>query len=385
MDDIVLTILLLNPVYVTAFWAIVLSTPVAERNRPAGFLGKLMMVAFVLYMSHMFYFLKAYDVYIWLDCFYHLASLSVYPMYYIYVRLLVRDERFTFRQHGKYFIAPGVVFVTMALGYISMPYEKDYIYISEAIYGIENSDPQIRRMLFIQLAERVVFTVQTFVYAVLTYRIVSGHHELLGERYSFTEKFSIRWVQVFNATFFVLAFSSVFMAVLGRERFIDSPLRLAFPSFVFSVTLFLVGVLGNRQRPVRIEERDDDASDDPTGEKIPARLREDLEKLFRQRKIYLKKDLTIWDVTDLLATNRTYVSRIINHEYGLTFTQYVNNFRVEHARELMEKDNSTGVDEVAEISGFGSANSLYRAFLAKEKIPLAEFRKTLKSRRKGKA
>ncbi len=50
------TILLLNPVYVTLFWALVLTLENRKQQVPKLFLGRFMFVAFVLYLSHFFIF-----------------------------------------------------------------------------------------------------------------------------------------------------------------------------------------------------------------------------------------------------------------------------------------------------------------------------------------
>ncbi len=97
--------------------------------------------------------------------------------------------------------------------------------------------------------------------------------------------------------------------------------------------------------------------------------------------MYLDKDLTIFDVTEKLGTNRTYVSRIINNEFGLNFATFVNNFRVDHAKRLMHESKFTHLEEIAELSGFGSINSLYRAFLLKENISIPQFRKTIREKK----
>jgi len=105
--------------------------------------------------------------------------------------------------------------------------------------------------------------------------------------------------------------------------------------------------------------------------------------LFEKKKFYLNKDLKIWDVSGHLATNRTYISRIINQEFGLNFCAFVNRYRVEHTKILMASKKNLTIEEIADQSGFGSVNSLYRAFLVIEKMPLPEYRNILKKTSSG--
>ncbi len=255
------TVLLLTPVYVTLFWAIVLHLYRKENNPPKRFLGKLMIVALVLYASHFFYFHKLTNVYIWLDCFYNLASLSVYPMYYVYALLLTRDKKFSFRQHSIYFIAPVVIFLALATGYIIMNDEQQLLYITEVIYGFGHSEGILDWMYGIYLTEKIVFIVQVFLYLILTTRLITKHQELVDEQYSFSDNLRLRWVQAFNITLFIISAASAVAVIMGRESFVDNPARLAFPAIIFSTVLFVIAVLGNRQRPVKLTGCDESNGD----------------------------------------------------------------------------------------------------------------------------
>jgi AraC-like DNA-binding protein len=372
-------ILLLTPVYVALFWGIVLHIRGDEKNRARNFLGKFMAVAFVTYISHFFFFQKIHDVYIWLDCFYHLGSLSLYPMFYVYVRLLVVDERTSFRKHLKFFAAPLAVFVAMAVGYIVMEYEKDYYFISQVLYGMSSGDLQVRYMQLLLKLERVIFIGQAILYVYLIAKLTVRHHKLLWERYSSTEHLTIRWVQVLNYTLFISVLATTVFHIMGRISFLDSPVKLAFPTLTISVMVFILGVLGNKQKQVIIRELNDN-SDLPevVDAKILPKLKEELVGFFENELPFLDKDLTIWDVAEKLGSNRTYVSRIINRDFGQTFTAFVNSYRVAFIKKMLDENPNYPAEDLAEIGGFGSTTSLYRAFLTAEKISMAEYRKLLR-------
>jgi AraC-like DNA-binding protein len=224
-----------------------------------------------------------------------------------------------------------------------------------------------------------VFVLQTLVYGFLTFRELRVHKRELYDRYSFTESRSLSWVQVMNITFFLTLSASMVLAVVGRERFLANSGLLIFPSVVFSVMLFVIGILGNIQKAAVLDNHDSYEFTGNGDEKIPARLREEIIALFEQEKIYLDKELTIWDLAGRLGTNRTYVSKIFNNEFGINFATFVNNHRVAHAKEMINRDKNAAVDDIADLSGFGSVASLYRAFLSKERISLPQYRKTVRS------
>lgn len=74
-----------------------------------------------------------------------------------------------------------------------------------------------------------------------------------------------------------------------------------------------------------------------------------------------------------VGTNRTYLSRFFNEENGQTFYDFVNNYRVEHATQLLRTSSYT-VLEVAEKSGFNSVSTFRRAFVAAHKCSPNEYR-----------
>lgn len=82
------TLLFISPLYVTLFWLIVLNTNADKNSPPRAFLGKFMIFASVVYFSHFLFFASLKELYVWVDAFYQYASLMVYPLYYIYFRLL---------------------------------------------------------------------------------------------------------------------------------------------------------------------------------------------------------------------------------------------------------------------------------------------------------
>lgn len=86
-----------------------------------------------------------------------------------------------------------------------------------------------------------------------------------------------------------------------------------------------------------------------------------LHRVFEEEKIFLRPDVHIDDVAQILFTNRTYVTRLMRQEYGLSFIEYVNVARIQYSQSLLYTTNMT-LDEVAVLSGFQSTSSYCRAF-----------------------
>ena len=103
-------------------------------------------------------------------------------------------------------------------------------------------------------------------------------------------------------------------------------------------------------------------------------LEERLDNLAKETNFYLKSTVNMDKVALKLATNRTYLSRMINQRKGCSFTDYVNELRLGKAYELFATPGymlSHGISDLAAESGFASVASFRRAFVKKyDETPL---------------
>ena len=77
---------------------------------------------------------------------------------------------------------------------------------------------------------------------------------------------------------------------------------------------------------------------------------------------YTKPGVTVVSVAKELNTNRTYLSAYIHHMYGCSFRDWVNNLRVEKAKELMKTYPSKVNDSILEEVGYLSRSHFIRIF-----------------------
>lgn len=92
-------------------------------------------------------------------------------------------------------------------------------------------------------------------------------------------------------------------------------------------------------------------------------LLEDIITLFEKKQIFLRQGLKIEDVARECMSNRTYVSNAINSYYGQSFSNLVNSFRVEYAKQLILTNGLTmKFSTIGLSSGFGDEVSFIRNF-----------------------
>lgn len=90
---------------------------------------------------------------------------------------------------------------------------------------------------------------------------------------------------------------------------------------------------------------------------------ERLRELMEGEKLYLRKNLRIDDVAALMASNQKYISACINQNTGKSFTDFVNEYRVRYAQELLVSHPELKIQDIGEQSGFFSSVSFHRNFL----------------------
>lgn len=104
-----------------------------------------------------------------------------------------------------------------------------------------------------------------------------------------------------------------------------------------------------------------------------------LEKVMRQDKIYSDNMLTKEKLADILGTNRTYLSQVINEQAGIAFTQYLNNFRIDEAiRILSDPKDETPLKAISSDLGFNSMTTFYNLFHKSVGMTPAQYRKQVK-------
>lgn len=95
--------------------------------------------------------------------------------------------------------------------------------------------------------------------------------------------------------------------------------------------------------------------------------------LFEKEQVYLNPRLRLSELATLLGTNRTYLSQYFNQNCESTFYDFVNDYRIHHAKLLLHSTDDT-LETIAMNSGFNSLSTFRRAFVQREGMSPIEFR-----------
>lgn len=104
-------------------------------------------------------------------------------------------------------------------------------------------------------------------------------------------------------------------------------------------------------------------------------LKNQMVDYIENEKVFLQKDLTIYDVAKALNTNSNYISNILNNMLDCNFVTFINSYRIEEAKKILiskEYSNYT-IQAVSEIVGFNSKSAFNNAFKNKVGITPSDY------------
>ena len=340
-----------------------------EKDEPKKFLGVFMIFSFLLYCSHAVFFSNLYYLYSYIEFIYVFCMLSIYPMYFIYLQSLTTLE-IKLNERLQHFIPAAFFgFLVLITSLILTP-ENRTIYVQEILINKNLKKLDISTFVgtkgVIFFLSRIAFLIQIGHYAFNGIKLANTHNEEIENYYSNTEGKTFHWVKRINIIILLVALTSITFTFIGRGFFSKNENFLIIPSAIFSSFLFFIGYKGNRQLRI-ISDFGEDLNFSDLNEinnNPNKKLVNRLIQLFEKEKIYRNPDLRITHISESLQTNRTYISKLINEEFEMNFNQFVNNFRINEAKKLLEEDNGkvSSMELIAEKSGFGSFNSFTRVF-----------------------
>ena len=290
----------------------------------------------VLYLCHVLYFYGSLPI--WGESLWALCSLSVYPLYYVYITHLTYKP-LTLRQ-TSWCLLPGLL-------------------VAMAILLFPDGEADVAR--------KILNTVQIVVVLYFGYKRLLDFDKEVAEVYADTENHETSAVRYLLVAFVVTSLLSVVANVLGKQYFASSDVLIMIVTIPFAVLLYAVSYLGYT-RDFSREQFLKDISEANKGDVAVksadfdyGNTRERIEALMGSG-FYLMKNVKIGDVVNEAGICRTYVSNYINKTYGCSFSDYVNGLRIEHAQRLLRDNRDMKISAVSDLSGFASVDSFYRNF-----------------------
>lgn len=178
-----------------------------------------------------------------------------------------------------------------------------------------------------------------------------------------------RWAKTLCAFFIVFALAYASYFILLRFPFFN-PLWDYHISAVMTAMIYLIAWAGYVQPGVfdgfRWSESNNPAKYRNSGltPEASRSLLQNLELLMREERIYHDPEISLEKLSKLLQASKHHVSQVINEHLGVSFFEYVNQLRVEEARNLLSETTRSDlhVIEIAYAVGFNNKVSFNAAF-----------------------
>lgn len=90
---------------------------------------------------------------------------------------------------------------------------------------------------------------------------------------------------------------------------------------------------------------------------------------------YVRQGLTIKELSEILHTNRTYLSAYIKTTYKMSFREWITGLRLEYAKNILKEHPEINIQKLAESSGFLSRSNFIKSFTEKEGCTPAKWKK----------
>ena len=293
------------------------------------------------------------------------------PLFWFYVRALTSKKQTPIVFKDLIHILPSLLSGLLLSGVVFLPLAKSDEFSSTVSENISIVD-------ILSFSLVIIWVLQCCFYIVKIISRLVVYRSYLMDLFASTETLELRWIKwigVLLGSYWLLQLVSALATAGGSVAAFDEP----YSSLISLALVWVLAVWGLRQKPGLSEELADgdfveDESQVENYEGEPKKyynsglsseqlknIAHKLENAIRAEKIYSNPNLSLRILSKHIGILPNYVSQALNGELGLNFFDFVNNERVEAAKELLKSSDATVLSIAYEV-GFNSRSSFYTAF-----------------------
>lgn len=145
-------------------------------------------------------------------------------------------------------------------------------------------------------------------------------------------------------------------------------------SFIFYVLVTLIYFRKNQSalfdKSLKYANKTIDTADIET-------ITQGLKVLMEEEKIYIQPDLKLSDLASKIKVSTHTLSQFLNERLGKSFPSYINEYRIQEAKQLIQSDHRIKLEAVAYDSGFNSKSTFNSAFKKITGVTPSKFKEQL--------
>ena len=298
---------------------------------------------------------------------YHPLEFLWGPLMYFYIKSQVKQD-FKFKLSDTAHLIPFTLAALLILAdnYVSRNVTSLPFVSSQLIY---NGFVYYRFLYFLLL-----FTYNFYAF-VLLYKYQQG----LKDRFSFEIKQDLVWLKfvlygyIIACTVSLITNSARTFTSLSGEYIID----ILYATFLVFFNILFYRAMIQPQVLIQLDEKPKYSGTGLSDSDI-GRYSQGITKALITHKCYLNPSLTLLELSEVTGISERNISQIINQHWKQNFFSFINTFRVEEAKILLNSfdQNKTTMIGIAFDSGFNSKSAFYDAFKKQTGITPTEYRKS---------
>ncbi|MEM8897478.1 MAG: helix-turn-helix domain-containing protein, partial [Bacteroidota bacterium] len=220
-----------------------------------------------------------------------------------------------------------------------------------------------------------------FVYTALSYRFVKQQEIEARELTSSLHIGSFRWLKRFQLmNLIILVGVGIFVyylfetQVYRRQMDYFLVLPIAISTYAYSLLAFL-----NPQQlwAGNLPDRREKYQKSSLSKKHSREMVEGVRSIMETQKPFLNADLRLTELAEIMSISPHHLSQVINENLQLNFYDFINQYRVEEAKALIEKEPETNLLQIGIAAGFNNKNSFNNAFKKHMGLTPSTYRKEI--------
>ncbi len=333
-------------------------------------------------------------------------DLLLAPLIYFYVDEMINGTSSTSAwPRWRHLLLPFAAAHVLFLPYYLMPaaakialFIDDSNVDDEAFAALGISAWHAILALFGVIAAILIFFVQVTVYLVISIRIIRRHGRRIRDVFSNLEKKTLNWLQIL--IFLLAAFWLIYAPVELADIFLSMDFSDGFWSVMTVLELVMIyslGMAAMRQPAVFVRPEElaatqfvgvevDDGSDAQTAEKVKyaksalgdadsKRILGKITNAMSEDQLYLDSGLTLPSLAEHTGISANYISQVINEQLNCNFFEFVNQHRIDAAKNALLERRDSAVLDIALDVGFNSKSTFNAAFKRFAGTTPSQFRK----------
>ena len=310
-------------------------------------------------------------------------AVALAPLIYLYVKSITTSN-FSFKKTYWWHFSLAFSYVLYRLSIYT------YDLLQPGFHDTQNG------ILKIELDETYVQAIMGYIetpfmlmYLAFTFQLFYSYRKKIIQYFSNTYKLELNWILSFLILFSLLFLYGTIQDIIG-SRFMDLGYEQRWwLNLTMAIVTLYVAVKGYFTDTTKLNKLDfsfspktigipEDANAFEEGQSISKQDVETVRQLMEGEKVYLNPELNLSDLAKMAKMSRGQLSEIINTSFEKNFNDFVNGYRVEAFKAMLENDKHKQLSllGIAQECGFNSKATFNRVFKKLTHLSPTEYLKT---------